>query len=67
MKNNQDNANAFISNKKDLKNKKKGRSSRNFTRSVVEDISTSCCAKRLRKRNNSKSFKLSTSCESGKI
>lgn len=60
MKNNQDNANAFISNKKDSKNKKKGRSSRNVTESVVEDISTSCGAKRLRKGNNSKSFNLST-------
>ncbi|KAK6782098.1 hypothetical protein RDI58_019894 [Solanum bulbocastanum] len=60
MKSNQDNANAFISNKKDSKNKKKGRSSRNVTGSVVEDISTSCGAKRLRKGNNSKSFNLST-------
>ncbi|KAG5590649.1 hypothetical protein H5410_041163 [Solanum commersonii] len=60
MKNNQDNANAFISNKKDLKNKKKGRSSRNVTGSVVEDISTLCGAKRLSKGNNSKSFNLST-------
>lgn len=57
MKNNQDNVNAFILNKKDLKNKKKGRSSRNVTGSVIEDISTSCGAKRLRKSNNSMSFK----------
>ncbi|MCD7465736.1 hypothetical protein HAX54_001830 [Datura stramonium] len=60
MKNNQDNVNVFNSNKKDLKNKKKGRSSRNVTGSVVEDISTSCGAKRLRKSNNSMSFNLST-------
>ncbi|XP_055820143.1 protein BREAST CANCER SUSCEPTIBILITY 1 homolog [Solanum dulcamara] len=57
MTNNQDNVNAFILNKKDLKNKKKGRSSRNVTGSVIEDISPSCGAKRLRKSNNPMSFK----------
>lgn len=60
MKNYQDNVNAFNSNKKDLKNKKKGRSSRNVTGSVVEDISTSCGAKRLCKSNYSMSVNLST-------
>ncbi|CAN4076208.1 unnamed protein product [Withania somnifera] len=60
MKNYQDNVNAFNSNNKDLRNKKKGRSSRNVTGSVVEDISTSCGAKRHRKSNNSMSVNFFT-------
>ncbi|XP_060181871.1 protein BREAST CANCER SUSCEPTIBILITY 1 homolog isoform X1 [Lycium barbarum] len=58
LKNNQDNANAFNSKKKKLKNKK-GSSTTKVTESVVEDISASCGAKS-RKRNNSISFHLST-------
>ncbi|KAJ8533576.1 hypothetical protein K7X08_006900 [Anisodus acutangulus] len=52
IKNNQDNANAFNSKKKKMKNKK-GSSTTKVTESVVEDISASCGAKRLRKGNNS--------------
>ncbi|KAF3635874.1 putative myosin-13-like isoform X1 [Capsicum annuum] len=59
-KNNQDNVDAFNSNKKDLENKKKGRSSRNVAGSEVEDISTSCDTKRLRKSNKSMPFNFST-------
>ncbi|KAJ8538456.1 hypothetical protein K7X08_027677 [Anisodus acutangulus] len=59
IKNNQENANAFNSKKKKLKNKK-GSSTTKVTESVVDDISASCGAKRLRKGNNSIYFHLST-------
>ncbi|XP_016502913.2 protein BREAST CANCER SUSCEPTIBILITY 1 homolog [Nicotiana tabacum] len=60
MKNNQEDAYVLNSKNKDLKNKKKGSSATNVTGSAIEDSSTSCCAKRLRKSSQPKSFDMST-------